>query len=739
MRIKIVLLAGLSASSCIIVQAQENPATDSSKEVSLNEVTVSVTRFAHSSKSLAQTATVLSAKKIAFYSQPTTAELLTHSGSVFVQKSQLGGGSPVLRGFEANKIVITVDGIRMNNAVFRGGHLQNVITMDNSILSSTEILFGPSSVLYGSDALGGVLSFYTKDPALSTTQKKYIKAAAYARYSSAYNEQTIHADVETGGTKLASLTSFTYSDFGDLKQGKNRSDDFPNWGKRNFYVERINGVDSMVVNDKPEKQVQSGYKQYDFLQKFLFKTGAVQHVLNLQYSTSSDIYRYDRLTETNGAGKAKSAQWYYGPQKRFLAAWHIKLPASAAYDKATITPSYQDIEESRNNRNYRSANLNHRIENIKAAILNADFSKKIKQVELGYGAEITYNKVNSSAYTQNIVTGTRSSLDTRYPDGGSNTQSCAAYASSLVNVSEKFTLNTGLRFSGFRLFSKFHDTSFFPFPFSNIEQNASALSGNLGLVFLPGNAWKLAALFSTGFRTPNVDDMAKVFESGNGTFIVPNPNLKPEKTYNYELTVSKEFDKKATINVTGWYTDFVDILTTDFSTFNGSGTILYNGSLSDVVTIVNKNKAFVTGFSANLNVNFCRHMSAGSVITYTYGRIKESPKDYPLDHVPPTFGKTFLAANYGKFSGELFALYQAAKNSANYNLRGEDNQQYSADPVRGFTPAWITANLRTAYQFNKHVGLRLAVENIFDQYYRVFGSGLSAPGRNFSGTVRVSL
>ena len=92
-----------------------------------------------------------------------SADMLQNTGNVLVQKSQGGGGSPMIRGFEANKLLLVIDGVRMNNAIYRSGHLQNAITVDNSVLDHTEIIFGPSSSLYGSDALGGVIHFHTAD------------------------------------------------------------------------------------------------------------------------------------------------------------------------------------------------------------------------------------------------------------------------------------------------------------------------------------------------------------------------------------------------------------------------------------------------------------------------------------------------------------------------------------------------------------------------------------------------
>lgn len=717
---------------------QKNPITkDTLNEINLNEITVSATRFKENGIYLPQKVTSINAAKIAAYNQQTTAELLSQSGEVLVQKSQLGGGSPVIRGFEANKILIVVDGVRMNNAIFRGGHLQNAITVDNAMLDKTEILFGPSSVIYGSDALGGVLSFYTKDPALSVTPgKTAISGNAFVRYASAYNEKAGHFDLSIGGQKLASLTSVTISDFGNLEQGSNYYDKFPNWGKRNFYVETINGIDSMVANSNPDKQIKSGYTQYDFLQKILFKTGELKHTLNFQFSTTSNINRYDRLTDVTGAGVARSAEWYYGPQKRLLAAWNISLPTNKLYDKGQFVAAYQDVEESRHNRNYRSAKLNHREEQVQIGSLNADFFKKMGKFEWSYGAEITYNKVKSTAYAENISNAIRSPLDTRYPDGGSNTQSYAVYSTGLYKLSKVFILNGGLRIGSNRLFSKFNDKSFFPFPFDEIEQKSNAVSGNLGIVALPGAGWKVSALAGTGFRTPNVDDLSKVFESGNGTLIVPNPNLTPEKTISYEIGISKTVSKKFSAGATAWYSNLRDALTTEFSTLNGSPTIVYNGNISNVVRVVNKNRAYSWGISANLNVSISKQISFSSLLNYTYGRIKETPTDYPLDHVPPTFGKTSVVGTFGKLSVELFAMYSAAKDSANYNLRGEDNQQYSADPIRGFYPGWATANFRAAYSFNQYATFQFAVENIFDKYYRVFASGIGAPGRNFVFTIR---
>ncbi|MEO5647919.1 MAG: TonB-dependent receptor, partial [Chitinophagaceae bacterium] len=477
------------------------------------------------------------------------------------------------------------------------------------------------------------------------------------------------------------------------------------------------------------------YKQYDFIQKLFFTSGKkLEHTLNFQYSNTGNVYRYDRLTETSN-GSLKSAEWYYGPARRLLFSYRLEILKANFYDNASITSAFQDIDESRHNRNFGSSRLNHRYENVKVYSLNADFSKKIGKNQLRYGSEFTHNNVQSRALQENISTHTFTSLDTRYPSGGSNTQSYAIYATHTAHLTDKFVLNDGLRVTHSRLNADFNDKTFFPFPFNDVNQHSTAFTGNLGLIYNPTTNWKISAVLSSGFRAPNVDDLAKVFESANGNLIIPNPNLKPERTLNYELGVTTVISGKVQLGITGYYTRFTNALTTEPSTFNGQNHVLYNGVLSPVSTTVNKTTAYIYGSNASLAADINKNISFTTSYNYTFGRIKESP-EYPLDHIPPSFGRTSISFRFSSFTGELFALYNGAKHAKDYNLRGEDNQVYSADPKDGFTPAWITLNLRTQYQFNKHLSLQFGLENITDRFYRVFASGLSSPGRNFIFTLR---
>ena len=701
-----------------------------------NETVVSANRSTEKRKDVAQKIQVVRAAEIQFQQQTSMADVLANSGSVFVQKSQLGGGSPIIRGFETNKVLLVVDGIRMNNAIYRGGHLQNVLTLDQANMDRVELVFGPGSVIYGSDAIGGVMSFQTKKPIFSSSDQLLVRSSAYMRGFSASAGYAANAQVNVGNQRFASLTSISYASYGDLRQGAKRSEAIGNLGYRPWYVAQFNGADSMVVNADSSLQVGSGYTQYDVLQKFSFvQKPGVMHHLNLQLSNSGNIDRYDRLTLMSGS-KPKFAEWYYGPQYRLLAAYTLELNnATKFYDNARIILAYQGIEESRMDRKFQKASRNHRREQLDIFNLNADFMKKMGAHELRYGAEAYLNQVNSTAFAEDIHTGAQTAIDTRYPDGGSSLQGAALYVSHTYEVSKKLIVNDGIRFSQVALQAQFEDQTFFPFPFSNIQQNHLALNGNLGLIYMPVSKLRLTLNGSTAFRAPNVDDLTKVFESVPGSVIVPNPNLKAEYAYNTELGLQYQFMKKSTFGVNLYQTYLTNALTVQNGTFNGADSVLYDGQMSQVLTTTNAGNAYVRGFEAFLQAQLTPSLQLSGSYNYTLGRIITDTLPYPLDHIAPAFGKVSLRYTmlHNKLKLEGFAMYSGWKHLEDYNLVGEDNFAYATPDGM---PSWYTLNLRANYNINNQLSVQVACENITDQNYRMFASNISAPGRNFILTLR---
>jgi hemoglobin/transferrin/lactoferrin receptor protein len=701
--------------------------------VTLSQMIISATRTANKSELVAQPIISIQRKDIQFINPANAADLLSQTGTAFIQKSQLGGGSPILRGFEANKVLYVVDGVRMNNAIYRGGHLQDILSLDPMAMENIEVAYGPSAVAYGSDALGGVMSFNTRSPRF-TSGDKLVRGGNMVRYSSA-NQFATNAYFERSNSRFAYFTSFTFNNFGDLRQGNNRTPGYESFGQRPWYVERINGRDSVITNSNPNVQIGSGYRQYDYLTKVSFKqSDKLTHTLNYQFSTTNHVPRYDRLVQTSG-GTAKYAEWYYGPQNRMMLAYHANLSnGQKFYNTGRITIALQDIDQSRFDRKLNSDNRNSRIENVKVYSVNADFSKKLgEKTSASYGLEYYFNDVTSKAYSKNIITGEKTPLDTRYASGGATMSGTAAYATALHKVNNKLAFNAGLRYSKVNLTAAFTDKTFFDFPFTDVNQSNGNLNGSVGLVLTPNAKWRISALASTGFRAANVDDLAKVFESTSGNLIVPNNELKPEKVSNVEATIERKFNGKTTLALNGYYMNYTNALTTGKAQFNGQDSIMYDGAMSAVYTSINADQAYIYGGNLSLNSQVNDHFSMQSSVVYTYGRIKSDNGNTPLDHIAPVYGRTGFTYQQQKFRGEAYVLYNGWKRLEDYRLNAEDNEAYAT--ANGM-PAWYTLNAKGSYQLNEQFQLMIGLENILDVNYRVFASNISGAGRNITFTLR---
>lgn len=705
--------------------------------VKLDEVVLSANRSPESKDKVPYMIETIDRRTVEFANQPTTAEMLINTGQVFVQKSQQGGGSPVLRGLEANKVLLVVDGIRMNNAIYRGGHLQDIITIDQNMLEKTEVLFGPNSTVYGSDALGGVIHLYTKNAQFSNDDKTLVKVNTFGRFASVNNEATGHVDFNIGLKNLAFLTNVTYSMFGDLHSGGNRLNGFDTMFKRNYYIDRIGGKDTILRNADWTLQKFSGYKQLDFMQRINYKqSDNVVHGLNFQYSNTGNVYRYDRLTDYK-SGKLRFAEWYYGPQLRMLGAYHLDVSTKTAIsDHIRVTLGYQKIQQSRYTREYKKNFLVGSVDDLNIISLNLDARKKINdRNELKYGVEINYNDVKSSGSQKNIVVDTVGKSPAKYPDGGSKMMNQALYLSHSFEIEKGIFLVEGLRFTNTSLQSKFVDTTFFRLPFKEARQNNMALTGNFGIVVNTEDKWKFSLMGSSGFRAPNVDDMGKVFETPNNTVTVPNPDLKPEYAYNMELGISKITNDRYKWEFNAWYTFLENAMVLKPFKFNGKDSALYNGTMQPTVALQNADHGYIYGMTGGVLFDLTNSLSFKSNLTYTYGRYIDWSNDkvMPLDHIPPVFGQTDVNYRKGKFESNFFVRYNGKKIKADYRLGSEDNEKYA--PASGM-PAWFTVNLRLGYSITRNIKITAACENITDNHYRYFASGISAPGRNFIVSLR---
>ena len=752
MKKTIIAVACITASCMTTAKASKADSVNTFRSVNLEEVIVSVNRDKTRKINTPQHVVSVPKSFIDYANKQSTADLLTETGQVLVQKSQQAGGSPILRGFEASRILLVVDGIRMNNLIYRSGHLQNCITVDQFALKNMEVLFGPSSLNYGSDALGGTITFNTLSPTLATYGQTHTSEGhAVVRYGSANQEGTAHVDFNYGTEKFASLTSFTFSNFGDLRAGTTRNPFLPdndNYIESNIYAQPQDGKnDIMLYNDKPQLQKRSGYLQYDFMQKLLYKPNAnSQHMINFQLSNTNNFNRYDRLSVTevkDGELRPKFAEWYYGPQFRLLAAYHYDGRDQLGADRVHMAVAYQNVKESRHDRKFQKEELYNNWENVNIVSLNTDWIKFMDNHKLHLGIDGTLSFLKSTANTENVLTGETSYNTTRYPDGSNSMHTIEAFATHVWNINKKWSMHDGVRLGYATTYSSVLNVDEFPFFGGDSQRkNNFTYSAAIGMNYLPTKTWKIALSASTAYRVPNIDNTSKVFDSKVSTVTIPNKDIRPEKTVSVDLNITKHIDNVLTWENVVYGTYYFDAITTARGTFMGESQMEYQGEMCDVYTYTNAKTAVLWGFSSNLTATPTRQTELYASFNYTYGRILSGEKKQPLDHIPPIYGRVgaaWLTAD-GKGRFDMYALYNGKKSVDSYNMDGEDNIDYAT--VKGADgegmPAWFTLNVKGSYNLNKSLTLQAGVENILDTQYRVFSSGINAPGRNVYAALRMT-
>jgi hemoglobin/transferrin/lactoferrin receptor protein len=705
------------------------------KYADFNSVVISATRSKQFSKDIPSKISVISKNDISFYAPQTSADLLNNSGEIFIQKSQQAGGSPMIRGFSTNRLLYSVDGVRMNNAIFRSGNIQNIISLDAFTVETAEVFFGPGSVVYGSDAIGGVMSFQTLTPQLSDSDAIVITGNATARFSTANNEQTYHADFNVRGQKWASVTSITYSQFGNLQMGSNGPDEY----LTTFYVEHVNDIDQVIQNENSRLQIPTQYSQFNAMQKMRYKpTKHLDFQYGFHFSQTSEYGRYDRLIETLPNQNPRFAVWNYGPQIWMMHHFQMTyLKSNSLFDAVTVRLANQYFKESRIDRRFNHHRLRTQLEQINAYSANIDFEKFHNKHRLHYGFEAVLNDVTSTGTAVDIRNQEAISVPDRYPK--SDWRNTAAYISYQYKHSVNLLFQSGLRYSIFNIESNFDRLlQFYPFDFSQIRLSNDAVTGSIGTVYHPSESWRLSANLSTAFRAPNVDDMGKIFNFAQDEIIVPNTNLSAEYAYNAELNISK-FWKKLKLDFTGFYTFLDNALVRREFQVNGNDSIIFDGVMSKVFAIQNAAYGTVYGFNAGFELKLLDHFTLISKYNYQLGIEEMENGDLSRSrHAAPAFGITKLTYRNKDFKSQFFVMYSATINAENLNQEEQQKPFIYAKDENGnpYSPGWYTLNLRSSYEVNRFFTATFTIENFLNRKYRPYSSGLVAPGRNFMLTLR---
>ncbi len=669
--------------------------------IKLNRVVVTATCTNRCVTDVSYPINVVSEESIRERNAKTTAEALREETGIFVQKTSHGGGSAIIRGLSSNQILILVDGIRLNNSTYRLGNHQYLTTIDNLDVDRIEVVRGPTSVLYGSDALGGTINVITKIPKIgsSNSGSMDVNYSLLSRYASADEEKTARAEFLLSSSKFAFLTGFSYKNYGDLRRGANSR--YPQLEKS------TNGL----------KQTPTGFKAYDFDSKLIYAITPFQTLtLAYQMAKKIDVPRYDKY-ENSGYFR-----WVYQPQNRNLVylVYENKLQGKFI-NSLRASLSYHRQEEGRDTQKVVTSPLTKEKDDVRTTGFTFKLNSLFKQHFFTYGTEIYLDNVTSERFYIDSETGvSEKDIRGRYPDEAKY-NSFGLFLQDEIALTQKWKAITGLRFSYF--------TTHFTIPtepaavqFGKIKQNFHSLTGSLGLIRKVNDKIFFNANIAQAFRAPNLSDISKLGESKGKTYEVPNTNLKPEKMLSLDSGFKFDFSRlKGELSF--YYSRISGLLASAPTTYNGSSTIEINGTTYKVKTKKNIGNAFIRGTEIEMNYYLMPKLVFLFNLTSTYGQ--NTTANEPVGGIPPTFGLMGL-----EWRGENFHLYFYSRFARKQNRLSQDNKDDPRIPPGG-TPNWQTVNFRTAFNVKNWGSIEFAAENIFDINYREYRSGINGPGRNF--------
>ena len=637
--------------------------------------------------------------------QSSISGLLSSESSVVVQESQSGGGSPNYRGMEANRLLLIVDGIPLNNAIYRSGHLQNSATINPFFIKSISLLSGPASAAYGNGAMGGALVFNT------ITTSKINRFLFQQQFETSSNAVVASFKANYYKNNVLHVTALSLKSADNLRMGANRLHGYKFWGNE------------ITSNNR---QLYSNYTKIDFIHKSSCEINSHNKIqLNTQYATSSNIARFDKMNDIIDE-MPKYKNWYYGPQVRFFQS--IEYTAkyrSLAFDNLITTLAFQNLKESRHISPLGDTLLNNRSEDVKIYDYTTNFSKKIHNISLNYGIGLRDQKIKSLANLRG-TNGEAFYNTTRYPNEGSNVQDIFAHTQVNIPIKKNTDLYVGGRWNYRQLEARFNSQKF---NFDNIQNNNAAFVGSILISYRPISKIIMNTSYYSGFRNPNIDDIGKVFSKDDINVVVPNSKLEPEYANNLEFSLNFLLEKW-TINTQLFNTQISNAIKREYGSLNGVDSMLYDGQMMRVQMNKNIESATINGASFSASFKATKNFLMRSRLNYLIGKTNDNR---PLAHIPPFNCKIAFNYKFKKHILDFYINYNGWKLAKDYDDAGVDNLEEAT--IDG-NPSWHTINLVYAKKIEANLSYSIAIKNILDAHYKTFGSGISASGRNFILSLR---
>ncbi len=621
----------------------------------------------------------------------TTPQALRDIPGVMVQETAHGQGSPFIRGLTGFLNVMLVDGIRLNNSVFRSGPNQYWNTIDAYSIDRIEVVKGPSSVLYGSDAVGGTVNAITKTPYTYGAGTNY-GGLAYYRIASAEESHIGRIEGSASyGEDWGVLLGASGKHFGDLQGG------------RDLGTQPETGYDEWDVDFKGER----------FLDEDTRLVVAYQHVfLNDVPRTHKTVFADPFEGTTIGSDLQRDLD-----QRRELA--YVQLhgdDVDSWFDSYSVSLSWHDQEEERN-RIKGGGSLESQGFDVETLGFFSHLSSDTDVGRLTYGVDVYHDSVDSFKSDEPIQGPVAD--DATYDLFG-------AFVQDEIELSERLSVILGARFNYAAVDAK---SVLDPVTMGQIaiDDEWSAVVGSARFTYeLDPDRVNLFGGISQGFRAPNLSDLTRLDSALTNEFEIPSPGLDPEYYTNFELGVKTQSADTST-QVAVFYTDIRDgIIRVPTGATTPAG--------EDVVAKANVGDGYVVGIEAGAAHELRPGWTVFGNGTFIEGKQDNFPTAAPVvkeDFFSKLMPLT-LQAGIGWEAPEegLWAEAVARYADDGDRLSPRDENDTSRIPPGG-TPDYLVFDLRGGYRITDALSIQAAVENVTDEDYRIHGSGQNMPGRNF--------
>ncbi len=652
-----------------------------SEPLAIEEIQVTATRRPTELGNVSAALSIITAEELR--EVKLTTDALAAQTGVFLQQTTPGQGAAIIRGLKGSEILHIVDGLRLNNAIFRNAPTQYLALVSPGTVDRMEVLRGAPASLYGSDAVGGVIQVLSRMPDFDGAETEY-RRSVFARYDTAEIGRAMRASFDAGNRNLAGLVSLDYLETGDRRTGS---------GERISPTAYESKGARIALSATPDE---SHAWLFDF-----------------QYAEQPATPRIDELIAGFGQTEPSSSEFWFAPNERLFA--HVRHTRTDGLWSAdwNVDLGWQRIVDDRITRNFASTIRTHEANSSDLFGLTVNAAKETSQGSWIIGGEYYHDTVASQRFEEDLSTGLLSTTQSRFPDDSEIAQA-AVYANLQQRVGGRHSLSGGIRLSAVDIDLPATVVS------TAAHLNLNDVSADLGWIFALSDRSQLIGNIAHGFRAPNIFDMGTLGERPGNRFNIPNVALDSEHVTQFDAGIRGSTDRTRTELVFYWlhYKDRITSVFTGAQTSDGR----------DIVQSQNLAEADIWGIEAAAVFEIRQDLSLDAIVNYARGEETEAGSSaLPADRIPPLNGRVGLRYEPNEtLTIEPFVVFADSQS----RLSPRDIRDVRIDP--NGTSGWLTANVRASWQPDDRWSITAGLENLFDEQYRHHGSGIDAVGRNLS-------